>query len=285
MLPLLTIFSTLVVTYTSSLKKDLADNGFEIILLIVSIAWIDLFILLGVYLLGWFQMPSDPMFYLFWSGLTLLYTIQFSLFIFGLKHSKFLAANTFPSLGFVFTALYAFIFLGEELSTLKILALCLATAGALLFFDWRSKTRNNKGLLVIILSLLCSPFLDIFYKAASLHTHSFGEFLTGRLVMDFVYYTAIFLAVFIFWYRKNPWSSVKAFVSQRKSWTYMVSTAAVSLLDSWLIFMMPISTFTMLRRVSIPAGYVIGKYKYGERIEPRYVIGGILIIVAIVMFL
>lgn len=285
MLSLLNLFNTIVLTYTNSLKKDLAKQGFEIILLIVSIAWVDLIVLAGVYFSGWFKMPSDPLFYLFWSGVTFVYTIQFTFFIIGLKHSVFLAANALPSVGFVVTTLYAVIFLQERLSFLQIGAVVLAVVGSMLFFDWKSRTHvNNKGLLIILFSLVLSPFINIMYKAASIHTDSFSQFLTGRLVMDFVYYSLIFFLMFAFWYRKNPWPNTIKFFQSGKGWVYMILLVLVSLLDSWLIFLMPISLFTMLRTISVPTGYMVGNMKYKERIEARFVFGGIFIVAGVILF-
>ncbi len=285
---ILTLLNTVVLTYVQSLKKDLSKEGFEVTLLIASIAWFDVIFLIGIYALGWFNMPSDPAFYLFWSALTLLYTVQFTFFIIGLKHSIFLAANSLPNLGFVVTTLYAVIFLNEHLSTMQICAIGLALVGSLFFFDWKPETtenlKHNKGLLIIFFSLALTPLINILYKSATLHTDAFHQFLTGRLMMDFIFYSLIFIVLFLVWYKKNPWPQVVSFFHSRKGWTYMVSLSLVSMLDSWLIFLMPISLFTMLRTVSIPAGYVVGSIKYQEKIQARYVIGGIMIIAAVIFF-
>lgn len=284
----LTALNNIAETYLQSLKKDLAKNDFGSALLIASISWGGLTILGVVFFLGDFHMPSETAFYLYWFGVAFLTSIKFAFFVRGLKNTNFLAANALPNIAFVTTVIYAALFLHEPLSALQIAAILIAVIGALLFFNWKdfSKiTATNKGLLFIVFSLIITPFGSIFYKAATLQTSSYTQFLAGRLVMDFTYYTLFFLLVFVFWYRKNPMSQSVLFSSSFVGVAYIVGWTLTNLLDSWLIFLLPISLFTMLGTVSIPASYVIGKIKYKEQIKTKDIVGAALVVLAVLLFL
>ena len=181
-------------TYLESLKRDLSNNGFESILLIISITLIGS-PLIAIFLLvtNQFQMPGDYYFYLSWFALALLTVIQFTLFIVGMTKTRFLAANAFSNLAFVTTILYAVMFLREPLSLLSTSAVLLGLIGAILFFDWQDFStkdlKGNIGLLLILFSVVLSPLESILYKVATLHTDSYHQFLTGRVTMDFLYYS------------------------------------------------------------------------------------------------
>ncbi len=284
----LTLLNNVAETYLQSLKKDLAKNDFGSALLIASISWGGLVILAVLFLLGDFHMPHDPAFYLLWFAMALLTSIKFAFFVIGLKNTNFLAANTLPNVAFVTTVIYAALFLREPLSALQLVAVIVAVIGTSLFFSWKGFSKiitANKGFLFILFSLFIAPFGSIFYKAAVLHTNSYAQFLTGRLVMDFAYYTLFFLVVFVFWYRKNPISQSFLLSSSFAGFAYIVGWTLTNLLDSWLIFLLPISLFTMLGTVSIPASYVIGKIKYKEKIKTKDAVGAVLIVGAVLLFL
>jgi drug/metabolite transporter (DMT)-like permease len=162
MLSLITLFNSTLKTYFQSLKKDLSIAGFDPTLLVVSISWASLLILLGLWLTGNFQMPTEPLFYLYWFFLTLIATSGYILFVKGIFHAQFMAANSFSNLGFVMTAVYAYLILGEVLSIQKIFAIILALLGALLFFEWKPINKvallQNKGLLLIVFSIRSAQF-------------------------------------------------------------------------------------------------------------------------------
>jgi len=291
MLPLVAVANSIINTYLDSLKRDLSNDGFETIILILSIALISspvfLLVLLG---LGKFHMPVDPTFYLLWFGLTLLTVVEFIMYIWGLTRTRFLAANTFQSLAFVMTTLYAVLILRESIVTLQIVAVAIGLLGAILFFDWksllnsRSGESNNSGLLMVLLSIFLLPFGSIMYKSAALHTSSYEEFLTGRLVMDFVYYSIFFGGLFIFWYKKNPFPKLASFVSSWTGGVFMIGSALVELVGSYLFFKLPVPLLTILGTISIPSGYFIGHIKYKEHINARYIFGAILIVIAVIVF-
>ncbi len=281
---LLVVFNSVVQTYLQSLKRDLATNGFEAIILNASISWVGApVILLALYLLGTLDLPDEPLFYILWVGVATITVVKFTFFVIGLQRSVFLAANTFAGLQFAMIALYAVIFLNETITGIQAVALAIAFLGALLFFRWR-QPEHNMGILLILFSILLAPLGSIFYKAASLHTNSYHQFLTGRLTMDIICYSSFLLLMFIFWYRRNPLPRIRAFLSTKQGFIYTAGWATTNLIDSWLIFSLPISLYAMLDTVSIPASYLIGRAKYKERISVRFGIGAVLIIVAIILF-
>jgi drug/metabolite transporter (DMT)-like permease len=283
---LLTLLNNVAETYLQSLKKDLAQDGFKTILLLVSISWASIPIALVLFLLGKFQMPADPLFYLLWLGVAVSASIKFAFFVIGLRNSKFLSANTLPNVAFVTTAIYAVLLLHESLSRAEVAAIIVAIAGTLFFFNWRSISTifsENKGVGYILFSILLTPLGSIFYKSATLHTSSYAEFLSGRLVMDLGYYSLFFLLVFLLWYRKNPLKESASFGLSAAGIVYAAGWALTNLLDSWLIFLLPISLFTLLGTISIPVSYWIGRARYRERIEGEHVVGAILIAIAVVL--
>lgn len=289
MLSLLTLFSSTLKTYFQSLKKDLSLAGFDPTLLVASISWVSLILLLGLGLMGNFQLPTDPLFYFYWFFLTLIATSGYILFVKGISHAQFMAANSFSHLGFVMTAVYAYLILDEVLSLQKILAIILALIGALLFFEWRTVDKTailqNRGLLLILFSVILGPLSLIFYKLAIAHTSSYYQFLTGRFVMDFVYGTMFFLLFFRFVIHKNPFKQSLKFVSSTPALVFMFGMALVNTLDSWLIYKLPVSWFALLGIIAIPAGYLISKVKYHEVIKTKHILGGVLIVIALFLFM
>src|SRR6266404_5044735 len=161
MLSLIILVQNIIQTYTDSLRKDLANKGFEVILLIVSSVWFNGLFFLILAALGRFWLPTDPLFYLFWLGVAVLYTIQFMFFITGLKQALFLSANVFPNLSFLLTTVYAVALLHESVSRNQIITIAVALADSLLFFEWTSSNseslRQNKGLFFVIFSAVLSP--------------------------------------------------------------------------------------------------------------------------------
>jgi len=276
-------------TYLQSLMKDLGKGVFESILIIALLSWVDLLVALGLWASGMFQMPSDLWFYVFWFLLTLSTEITFTAFLLGILSSTLMAANSFENAGFIMTPLFAVIFLHESYGWLQAAAIAVAFIGALLFFERDSTMKGfisaNKGLLLIVFSLVLAPLEYIFYKSATLHTASYHQFLTGRLVMDAAFYTLFFVCVVIFWYRKNPFPLMKAKALSKPGILFLAGTTIAELVESWLVFKMPIGLFMMLGVISIPVGYFIGWARYGDTIKKKEIIGGILVAVAVAMFI
>lgn len=287
MLIILAILNSVFKTYVQSLERDLTKSVFVPTLLMAILSWVGLLLAGGLAVFGRFEMPGDLMFYVFWFALTLSTIITFTAFLLGMLSTTFFAANSFGNIGFAVTAFFAWIFLAEEYALIQVIAISTAAVGCLLFFEnkiSKSYFRENKGLLLILFSLLLSPLEYIFYKSATLQTSTYDEFLTGRLVMDAFFYTLFFILITFFWYKKNPFSQIRSVAFSYVGIVFIVGCTLTELLESWIIFKMPVGIFTVLGTISIPAGYLIGRIKYKESIKPRYIVGSVLIIFAILLF-
>lgn len=289
MLSLVTLVNSIFSTYLDSLKRDLSKDGFAIIVLILAISLLGSpLVVLALLFLGKFQMPVDPRFYLIWFGVTGLAVIQYAFFIIGMVKTRFLAAETFSSLSFATTIIYAVLLLHETLDPLQTLAVVISFVGAAFFFNWRSfskmETSSNAGLFMVLFSIFLAPLGSILYKSATFHTTSYHQFLSGRVVMDLTYYSIFFLLLFVFWYKKNPFPQMMSFASSAPGAIFTVGEVAVNLVGSYLFFKMPVPFLTILGVISIPTGYAIGHIKYKERIGVPYIVGGILIVLALILF-
>lgn len=287
MLSILAVINSIFKTYIQSLERDLAKSAFGPILLIALLSWAGLLLAGGLAVLGRFEMPGNLMFYIFWLALTFSTIITFTAFLLGMLNTTFFAANSFGNIGFAITAFFAWIFLTEEYAPIQIIAILVAAVGCLLFFEnkvSKSYFKENKGLLLISFSLLLSPLEYIFYKSATLQTSTYDEFLTGRLVMDAFFYTLFFILIATFWYKKNPFPQIHSVTFSYSGIVFIVGCTLTELLESWIIFKMPVGLFIVLGTISIPVGYFIGRIKYKESIKPRYVVGSLLIIFAIFLF-
>lgn len=288
MFTLLALLTKSAQTYTRSLQKDLVGQGYNSILVISSISWVGVLILLALVLLGKFQLPTSPTFYVYWFILVFIVTIQFYFYSKGLANSQFYSANSISHISFVITIFYAVLFLKESISPAGIVAIVIAVIGSLLLFKWQGRAKNafkqNMGLIFIIFALLISPASTVLLKSAVLQTNSFSQYLTGRLVLDLIYYSAFLCVLYVFWYRRKPGKSIKEFFKSKQGLIFMFGTAVANLVDSLLIYRLPVVTLTILGTVGIVAGYVIGRVKYKEPIYFREALGGALIVLSIIIF-
>jgi drug/metabolite transporter (DMT)-like permease len=287
MFVLLAIVNDIFKTYFDSLKRDLGESGFKMVLIIALNAWAGGLLIFWLLLTHNFQMPADPQFYFLWFGLTLLTEISYTLLLIGMLNTTFFAASSFANIGFAITAIYAWLILHERYNLIQILALIIIVAGSLLFFKKGVSKKlftDNKGIFLIFFSLLLTPLEYILYKAATLHATSYHQFLTGRLTMDWFFYTLFFVIITIFWYRKNPLPQIRSFLSSPGGIVYVAGHTATELLESWLIFKIPISLFTILGTISIPTAYFVGRKKYKEPLNWRYVAGAILVALGVILF-
>lgn len=254
------------------------------------LSWTGVLIIMWLLARGEFQLPTDPLFYACWFGLTLLTEISFALFLLGLLSTTFFAASSFANINFVITAICAALILGERYALLQIGAIVMTTIGALALL--KRKITNNtgcpvnwdRGLLLVSFSLLITPAEYILYKSATLHTSSYHQFLSGRLAMDAVFYTFFAAIGSVFWYRKNPLPRIGSFISAGPGIAFLFGTTVAELLESWIIFNIPISLFTMLGTLSIPAAYFIGRNKYNELHGWHHICGAALIAMGVILF-
>lgn len=287
MFVIITILNDIFKTYLESFKKDAGQEGFQMITIIAVSSWVGLLIACVMALLGQFKLPSDPLFYVLWLTLTLLTVISFTLFLSGMMKSTFFVANSFTNASFIITAVYAAFFLGERCNTFQIAAVAVAGIGTLFFFEGgisKKVVKENKGLFLILFSFLFTPFEYIIYKSATLHTHSYNEFLTGRLIVDFIGFNFFFVIVSVFWYRSAPFRRARKLLSSSAGMRFVLGSSLAELLESFLIFKIPISLFTILGTLSIPTAYFVGAKKYHEPYQWRYIIGAVLVAVGIILF-
>lgn len=167
----LAIVNEVLKNFFDSLKKDLGGKGFEMALIIALNAWAGALLLFWLLATGQFQMPIDPLFYAYWLVLTFLTEISFALFLRGMLKTTFFAATSLSNISFVMTALYATFLLHEHYTLLQMAAIFLAGIGTVLFFK-KSSSKNhfseNKGLWLILFSLVLTPLEYIFYLERSL---------------------------------------------------------------------------------------------------------------------
>jgi drug/metabolite transporter (DMT)-like permease len=207
----------------------------------------------------------------------------------GMTKTRFLAAESFSNLTFLTTTFYAVILLGESITASQGIAVGLALLGALLFFEWGSTSKASaakdaKGLWMIIFSLFIAPLEWVIYKESTFHAATYAQFLTGRVVMDFAYYSVLFFLMFVILYKKSPWPQIKAFTASSAAIAFTTGSIIYNLIDSYLFFKLPVTLLTIIGTSSIVAGYVIGSVKYKERFRWRYALGGVLIAGAVILF-
>lgn len=288
MFSLLAISLYIFKTYFESLKRDLVQIGYKKLSIICIINFVGHPILLAVLIvLGKFRLPSDPLFYLFWFGVVVIALVQFVIYLKGLSQAKFFAANTLYNLQFIVATLYAVLLLREIITTKQIIALFLATVGAvILLFPARTKNRFkwDKGLILVFVALLIYPLGVIFYKISSQHASTYSIFLSGRLIMDLVYYSLFYFGVFKFWHKTNPIPELKSILLLPKGLVYVIGLNIATLVESWLIFVMPISWLVVLGTIAIPTGYFLDKIKYKEKVSSRAILAALIIITAIIIF-
>ena len=283
----LTLLNDVFKTYLDSIKRDLGEKGFTMIFMLALLSWAGIVIILWLLVRGEFQMPTDPLFYACWFGLAFLTEMSFTLFLLGLLNTTFFAASSFGNISFVITAICAALLLGERYTLIQIGAIAMTAIGALVLL--KRKVANNavkwdKGLLLVLSSLLMTPVEFLLYKSATLYAGSYHQFLTGRLAMDTVFYTFFALIVSLLWSRKNPLPRIVSFTSSGLGIAFLFGTMAAELLESWIIFNIPISLFTMLGTLSIPAAYFIGRNKYNELYTWQHILGAALIVLGVILF-
>lgn len=289
MFSVLVLINQVFKTYLQAVKKDLANKGVDNLILIASISWFSVLFLAGMFVLGYFVLPTDVMFYVFWLGVTFVATISFIFIVIGLQNGAFLSVNSITKVSFAVTAVYAVLFLGESLSLVQVSAIILAMLGCTLFFNLSSNLKEtlsrNKGLFYVLFALFISPISLIFYKSATLYTESYSQFLTGRLLMDAIYYTLFLTIVYAFWHKSNPLQKITHYAIMPAGLLFMTGSAFSELLSSFLIYKLSASLFAVLGVISIPASYLIGKIRYKEKVETMQAIGSLLMVIGVFLFL
>lgn len=288
MLSILATLYHIIQTYFQSLKRDLANSGHSKLTIICLVNFVGHpVILVALLLLNKIELPSSPWFYLSWLGVVVIALIQNSFLILGLIKTNFFGANSLASLSFVTTSLYAVLFLGETLNFHQVIALSMAFVGVMLLVTPKQHKKKlvwDWGLLFILFSLLIKPFGTIFYKFSALQTATYSELLTGRLVMDLIYYGIIYSLIFSLYFKKSPYLESKKMLRDSVGLKYVIGYNLLTLFNSWLIFKLPVTTLIVLSTISVPVSYFISKKKYIEKSHPKVVLATLLIVVSMVGF-
>jgi len=290
MLIFLTIIHNLAQPYWDTLKKYLAKEDISSLTIIHSPNLIGHPI--GIVILlasGLFIIPVDIHFYLFWFGMITIAAISLTLHIWGLVESKFFAVQILSKLGFVVSSVAAVLVIGEDLTKLQINALILGVIG-ISFFAWpqqlsRSSLVWDRGVIFVIISVILSGFAAVFYKMATFYTPDYATFLSGRFVGDMIGWSFIWIVISIVLLKRNPFNELIRCVKNKSGLILIVGTAASTLLSSWLIYQLPVTTFVMLGTLTIPAAYLFSRFKYKENMTPRMWIGTIFIIGSVGLFI
>ncbi len=235
---------------------------------------------------GTFLLPKDPLFFLFWLGMIAIAAVMSIFAILGLLHTKFFTTQVIGSLGFVSSSICAVIFLDETLGGWKILALCLAVVGVIVF-SWKRGEKKlifDRGIVFSILAVILSGGAAVLYKLATFHVPSYSSLVTGRFVADLIGWTIIWL-ISLFIIRRNPWQDMRSLVTKRYGLLYVFGFAAMTFIDAWLIYKLPVTTIAILGTVTFPITYFFSHFKYRERITPMMWLGTLLIVGSIIIFL
>lgn len=287
MLIFLSIIDNLLKPYWDTLRKKLAlddvapltithapnlvGHPLGIIILLVS----------GLYL--W---PQNPKFFLFWFILIGISALSSILNIWALTKTKFFGVQIIGRLGFVATTIFAVLILGEQLNGLKIFALLLAIVGVIIF-AWPKNVKHYKldyGIWFAIIAVILGGLASVFYKMATFCTPNYATFLTGRFVVDLVGWTMVWLLSLIV-IKRNPITELKNCFYNRSGQLMVVGFTLITLLDSWLIYKLPISLLAILSTLVFPASYFFSRFKFKEKITLQMWLGTILIIISVIFFI
>ena len=290
MLIFLTIIHNLAQPYWDTLKKSLAKENVSSLTIIHSPNLvghpIGIIILIA---LGIFTIPSNPQFFLFWFGMICIASVSLTLNIWGLLETKFFAVQILNKLGFVTSSIMAVLLIGETLTSLQVISLVLGVIGVA-FFAWpqhlsRSNFVWDRGVIFIVISLILSGFSSVFYKIATFHTPNYITFLSGRFVADMIGWTAVWLIISLCFLKRNPIKELVRCIKNQSGLIMIIGIAVSTLLSSWLIYKLPVTTFAMLGILTIPAAYLFSRFKYKESMTARMWIGTVFIISSVGLFL
>jgi drug/metabolite transporter (DMT)-like permease len=207
--------------------------------------------------------------------------------ILGLLETKFFTTQIIGSLGFVSSSVFANIFLGEQLNILKVFCLFLAILGVV-FFTWPKKTRNffafDRGIVFTILAVILGGITSVLYKLATFHVSGYGALLTGRFIGDLIGWTIVWL-ISMWVIKRNPVSDLDNLARKKSGQIFVLGLAVFTLLDSWLIYKLSVSTLAMIGTLAFPVSYFLSYFKYREQITPLMWLGTICIVLSVILFI
>ena len=287
MLILVTALKHLFDPYWDTLKKDLAKENVApltiaqspnllghpigIIVLIVS---------------GIFVIPREITFFEFWLGMIAISSCAYILTIRALIETKFFAVQVLGSLVFVTSSIFAVIILGEKLHHFQVIAIILATIGVSLF-SW-PKIKDSlfivdKGVIYILIAVTIGGLTSVLYKIATLHAQSYSSFLTGRFIGDLIGWNIVWLISLVV-IKRNPLRELGNVYGNTHGLRMVVGVATSTLLSSWLIYKLPVTTMAILSTLTFPASYFLSQLKYREKITLKMWLGTFCILGALLLF-
>lgn len=279
----------LVLPYWDTLKKQLAQNGVSSLTILHAPNLVGHPIGIAILLMfGLFTMPSDATFFLLWFGMIVIASVGQTFNIWGLLETKFFGVQVLNSLGFLVNSVAAVLLLGERLSPIQYAAIALATIGVVCF-AWPQRLtagtfKWDRGVLFVILFLVLSGFSAVLYKLATFHTSDYSTFLTGRFVGDLIGWTAVWIIGLTLISRRSPASEFVRCVRDPSGQKMIAGLVLSTLVSSWLIYTLPLSTVAMLGTLTIPSAYVYGRFKYNDQLTARMWVGTILIVASVLLF-
>lgn|GEM_PF-2469130 len=243
--------------------------------------------ILVLLLLGIFSLPSNLAFYASWAFMTVTGAVAFSLTMTGLKRTKFFAVEVINKFSFAVVALMAMLVLGERYTGLQVGAIVLGGVGVLLF-AWPKRKAGAKfvfdqGVMLAILGLLINSVSLIYYKYAATLAPSYVQFLSGRFVSDIVTWGLVWYISAV-WVKRSFKKEFKGYFGDMRILAVSYGIALTNMVSSWLVFVLPASTFSMLLILSMPSAYLLGRHKYQEGTTKRMAAGSVLIALAVVGF-
>ncbi len=284
---ILVAINAVIKPYWDTLKKRLASDDISSLTIIQSPNLfghpIGIAILLAC---GVFFVPNDFRFFFLWLIMIGIAACSNILAIWGLLKTKFFAVETISSLSFATNSIFAVLILGEHLKYFQVIAIIFALAG-LILFAWPKTISGvlvfDNGVLLIIGSVILGGLASVFYKSAAFHTPNYTTFLSGRFVGDLIGWTIVWLISMII-IKRNPLSELVKVYTSKYGFGFTLGTTVTTLLSSWLIYQLPVTTMAMLSTLTFPVSYLLSKLKYKENINSRMRLGTICIIGALVLY-
>ncbi|MDO8552918.1 MAG: hypothetical protein Q7S01_05380 [bacterium] len=287
---LVAVLYNLALPYWDTLRKNLAQKGVSSLTILHAPNLIGHPIGIAVlFALGLFAMPSDPTFFLFWFGMIVIASVAQTFNIWGLLETKFFGVQVLNSLGFLVNSIAAVILVGEHLNSIQLIAIALATIGVVCF-AWPQRMapgtfKWDRGVMFVILYLVLSGFSAALYKLATFHTPDYNTFLTGRFVGDLIGWTIVWVIGLTLISHRSPAAELVRCVSNPSGQKMIAGIILSTLVSSWLIYTLPLSTVAMLGTLTIPSAYLYGRFKYNDKVTTRMWAGTALIVPAVLLFI
>lgn len=287
MLILITAFKNLFDPYWDTLKKRLGEEGVAPLTIAHSPNLFGHLIgILILFSLGIFIIPSDIKFFGIWLGMIAISSCGYILTIWALIKTKFFGVQVLQSLSFAANSIFAVIILGEHLSVFQGVALICALIGVILFSWNRTKGTSftiDKGVLYILAAVIIGGFTSVLYKIATFHTPNYFSFLTGRFIGDLIGWTIVWL-ISLMILKRNPLRELRNVYGTKYGLKMVFGVAASTLLVSWLIYKLPVTTLAVLSTLTFPASYFLSQFKYKEVISIRMWLGTFFILGGLLLF-